>query len=654
MPDTYASITDRISDIVLARGRARGTGFRAGWRAHWRWRTLFLLTSAATLILFGASAWLFYEGVGLWGVNIPVAWGFALANFVWWIGIGHAGTFISAVLLLLRQKWRTSINRFAEAMTLFAAGIAGLFPILHLGRPWFAYWLMPYPNRMDLWPQWRSPLVWDIFAISTYLLVSLMFWYVGLLPDLATLRDRAKRRARRIVYGLFALGWRGEARHWARYETAYLLLAGLATPLVVSVHTVVSLDFAIGNTPGYHSTIFPPYFVAGALYSGFAMVLTLAIPLRHVFRLQDLITIRHLSLAARVLLATGAIVAYGYASEVFMAFYGGDEFEIAMVRDRWFGAYAPVYWAVLLCNVLIPQVLWSRRVRTSPVWLLAVSLVINLGMWMERFMIVVQSTHRDFLPSSWGIFHPTIWDWTFLLASIGFFAWLFLLFLRFVPMISMSEVREMAYEEEGEAAADDGGISAGDASLAKVPATGLPSCLYGLIAEFRTPEALLDAARQARAGGGFTLEAYAPFPVPGLPEAVGYGENRSVPRATLVGGILGGVLGYVMQWYSATLDYPINVGGRPLHSWPLFIPIAFEMTILCAAVCAVLGMLWANGLPRLNHPLFDAPDFDLASRDRFFLCLRLPEKAVQGDRACQAARAVLEGQKALAIREVPL
>src|ERR1043165_2728549 len=300
---SYASVSDKIADIVLAR------------RASWPWVVAFLISMIGTVAFVGAIGWLFLRGIGIWGVNIPVAWGYAIANFVWWIGIGHAGTFISAVLLLLRQHWRTSINRFAEAMTLFAAGIAGIFPVLHLGRPWFFYWLMPYPNVMELWPQWRSPLVWDIFAISTYLIVSLLFWYVGLIPDLATLRDRAKSRAAQLTYGLFALGWRGEARHWARHQSAYLLLAGLATPLVVSVHSVVSLDFAIGNTPGYHSTIFPPYFVAGALFSGFAMVLTLAIPLRHFFRLHDLITLEHLENAAKVLLATGWLVAYGYLSE---------------------------------------------------------------------------------------------------------------------------------------------------------------------------------------------------------------------------------------------------------------------------------------------------------------------------------------------------
>jgi molybdopterin-containing oxidoreductase family membrane subunit len=353
------------------------------------------------------------------------------------------------VFLVLRLGGPTSINRFAEAMTLFAASIAGIFPILHLGRPWFAYWLIPYPNRMDLWPQWRSPLVWDIFAISTYLIVSLLFWYVGLIPDLATLRDRASTRGKQVAYGLFALGWRGEARHWARYESAYLLLAGLATPLVVSVHTVVSLDFAIGNTPGYHSTIFPPYFVAGALFSGFSMVLTLAIPLRHFFKLEAFITLRHLALSAKVLLATGAIVSYGYITEIFMSFYSGDEYDIAMTVDRWTGAYAPVYWSLILCNVVVPQLLWWRRIRDSVPALFVISLVINLGMWMERFLIVVQSTHQDFLPSSWGIFKPTAWDWTFLFGSIALFGWLFLMFIRFLPVISMTEMRELVEQTGG-------------------------------------------------------------------------------------------------------------------------------------------------------------------------------------------------------------
>ncbi|HEV6968270.1 NrfD/PsrC family molybdoenzyme membrane anchor subunit [Roseateles sp.] len=430
----YASISDKIADLVLM----RPVGLP--------WLIGFAVTLGGTLVLLGATAYLFMTGVGLWGINVPVAWGFAIANCVWWIGIGHAGTFISAVLLLLRQRWRTSINRFAEAMTLFAASMAGLFPVLHLGRPWFFYWLAPYPDKMNLWPQWRSPLVWDFFAIATYLIVSLLFWYLGLIPDLATLRDRAASRFKRLAYGLFALGWRGEARHWARHESAYLLLAGLATPLVVSVHSVVSLDFAIGNTPGYHSTIFPPYFVAGALFSGFAMVLTLAIPLRRAFGLHDFITDVHLDHAGKVMLATGALVAYGYATEVFTAFYSGDIYEIAMTQDRWTGAYAPVYWSMLVCNVVLPQLLWSRRMRRNALGLFLLSLVVNLGMWMERVMIVVQSTHRDFLPSSWGLFVPTLWDWAFLIGSICCFVWLFLVFIRLLPAISISEMRQLVRE----------------------------------------------------------------------------------------------------------------------------------------------------------------------------------------------------------------
>ena len=431
----YASVTDKIAGLVLTRP------------VRWPWLAAFLATLAGTLVYLGAITWLFVEGVGIWGINIPVAWGMAIANFVWWIGIGHAGTFISAVLLLLRQKWRTSINRFAEAMTLFAAGMAGLFPILHLGRPWFAYWLAPYPNRMDLWPQWRSPLVWDVFAISTYLIVSALFWYLGMIPDLATLRDRARSRGKRVAYGLLALGWRGESRHWARHETAYLLLAGLATPLVVSVHSVVAMDFAIGNTPGYHSTIFPPYFVAGALFSGFAMVLTLAIPLRRAFDLKDFITEVHLDHAAKVLLATGSLVAYGYLVENFTAFFSGDRYEIAMTLDRWTGFYAPVYWSMIVCNVLAPQVLWWRAARRNTVLLFGLSIVVNLGMWMERFTIVVQSTHHDFMPSSWGLFVPTRWDWIILFGSISTFAWLFLSFIRLLPAISISEMRELVKEE---------------------------------------------------------------------------------------------------------------------------------------------------------------------------------------------------------------
>ena len=432
---SYASISDKISDIVLVRP------------SHWGFYVAFALCTALTLLFAGAIAYLFYEGVGIWGIDIPVAWAFAITNFVWWVGIGHAGTFISAFLLLLRQKWRTSVNRFAEAMTIFAVAMAGLMPILHLGRPWFFYWLVPYPDIMNVWPQWRSPLVWDIFAIGTYIIVSIVFWYMGLIPDLATLRDRAEHRGKQIVYGIFALGWRGEARQWHRFETAYLLMGGLATPLVISVHTVVSLDFSFGLVPGWHSTIFPPYFVDGALYSGFAMALVLAVPMRKVFRLEDFITRDHLAKMGTLMLVTGLIVAYSYMVEAFNAYYSTDLYEIAMMRNRYFGPYAPISWSVILCNVLIPQALWSKRLRRNPLALFVLGLVVLLGMWLERFMIIVASLERDFLPSAWHMFYPTFWDLATLAGSLGAFAFLFLMFLRFLPAISMSELRKDVRQE---------------------------------------------------------------------------------------------------------------------------------------------------------------------------------------------------------------
>src|SRR6202171_460054 len=387
---TFGTVTDKISSIVLTRPTSNG------W---------FVGFGLAFLVFMGglyAIGYLFVRGVGIWGVNIPVGWGFAIVNFVWWIGIGHAGTLISAILLLLRQSWRNSINRFAEAMTLFAVSCAGLFPVLHLGRPWLAYWLFPYPSTMAIWPQFRSPLMWDVFAVSTYATVSLLFWYVGLVPDMATLRDRSSSPVGRVVYGMLAMGWRGSARHWHHYETAYLLLAGLATPLVVSVHTVVSFDFAIAIVPGWHTTIFPPYFVAGAIYSGFAMVLTIAIPLRKAYGLEDFITMRHLDNMAKVMLATGLIVAYGYFFEFFMSLYSGNKFDVFLVQQRLHGPYAPYYYALILCNILTPQFLWSYKMRHNVAILFIMSIVVNIGMWLERFVFVVISLTRDFVASAWG------------------------------------------------------------------------------------------------------------------------------------------------------------------------------------------------------------------------------------------------------------
>jgi len=443
---TFGSITDQISSLVLTRRTSRG------------WWLGFGISFFLVMVLFVSVAYLLVTGVGIWGINMPVAWGFAIVNFVWWIGIGHAGTLISAILLLLKQKWRTSINRFAEAMTLFAVACAGLFPLLHMGRPWFFYWLLPYPSTMDIWPQWRSPLVWDVFAVSTYATVSLLFWYVGLIPDLASLRDRSRSRVGRVVYGILAMGWRGSFRHWARYEMAYLLLAGLATPLVVSVHTVVSFDFAVSQLPGWHSTIFPPYFVAGAIFSGFAMVLTLAIPIRHVYGLHNFITIKHLENMAKVLLATGLMVGYGYVIEAFMAWYSGNPFEeYVLLYDRPLGPYGAWFWLLILCNCLIPNLLWFKRLRTNVLLLFVISLLVNVGMWTERFVIVVTSLHRDFLPSSWGMYYPTWWDISTFVGTIGLFVCLLFLFLRFLPMISITEMQGLLQETKSE----PGGASSG-------------------------------------------------------------------------------------------------------------------------------------------------------------------------------------------------
>jgi Ni/Fe-hydrogenase subunit HybB-like protein len=428
---TFGTVTDQISSAVLTR------------KTPLFWFAGFSIGFALLLIFLWAVAVLLAKGVGVWGIKIPVAWGFAITNFVWWIGIGHAGTLISAILLLLNQKWRNSINRFAEAMTLFAVACAGMFPLLHLGRPWLFYWLFPYPNTMKVQPQFRSPLVWDVFAVSTYATVSFLFWFVGLMPDLATFRDRSTNRFARFAYGILAMGWRGASRHWAVYETASLLLAGLATPLVISVHTVVSFDFTIAIVPGWHSTFFPPYFVAGAIYSGFAMVLVLAIPLRTVYGLQGLITERHLRNCAKVMLATGLIVAYSYIMETFTAWYSGDPFESQAIWNRMTGPYAVVYWGLITANIVVPQVLWFRRVRESVPLLFCVSMVVLIGMWLERYVIIVTSLAQDFLQSSWGLFQATRWDWATYLGTIGLFMFLFFLFIRLLPMISIIEVRTL-------------------------------------------------------------------------------------------------------------------------------------------------------------------------------------------------------------------
>ena len=433
---TFGTVSDKIGDVTLKK------------KTPFVWFVGFGIAFLTAQLLVVAVGLLLAKGIGVWGNNQPVGWAFDIINFVWWIGIGHAGTLISAILLLLNQKWRTSINRFAEAMTLFAVACAAMFPLLHTGRPWLAaYWLFPYPNTMGIWPQFRSPLIWDVFAVSTYATISLLFWYVGLIPDLATLRDRAKNKYFKFIYAILSWGWRGSARHWHRYEIAYLLLAGISTPLVLSVHSIVSFDFSVSQVPGWHATIFPPYFVAGAIFAGFAMVLILCIPLRVWYNMKDFITDTHLIYMGKVMLATGLIVVYGYAMEAFFGWYSASQYEVFMIKNRiWEGPYWWSYWLLILCNGMSIQLLWFKRFRESPFWLFMISLVVSVGMWLERFVIIVTSLNRDFLPSSWAMYSPTIIDWSMFIGTIGFFFSLIFLFVRFLPIISIFEVRTLLPE----------------------------------------------------------------------------------------------------------------------------------------------------------------------------------------------------------------
>jgi molybdopterin-containing oxidoreductase family membrane subunit len=401
---------------------------------------LFFAISVLT-VMAGSILKLVSTGVGVWGLDNTVFWAWDITGFVFWIGIGHAGTLISAILFLFRQKWRTSINRAAEAMTIFAVMAAGIYPTFHVGRVWFLFWALPIPNQMYMWPNFKSPLLWDVFAVSTYATVSILFWFVGLVPDLATLRDRATTKLRHTLYGIFSLGWRGSHRHWLHYEKAYLIFAGLSTPLVLSVHTVVSFDFATSVVPGWHTTIFPPYFVAGAIFSGFAMVITLMIVARKVLALEHMITVRHLENMAKIILATGSMVGYAYGIEFFIAWYGGVEYERYAFLNRAFGPYKWAYWSMVSCNVIFPQLFWSKKLRTSIPVLFAISIVVNIGMWFERFVIIVTSLHRDYIPSSWTYFTPTIWDILLFVGTFGLFLTMFLLFCKFLPVIATSEVK---------------------------------------------------------------------------------------------------------------------------------------------------------------------------------------------------------------------
>jgi molybdopterin-containing oxidoreductase family membrane subunit len=440
---TFNAVTEAVSDVV-ERKTPKG------------WLLLVMIAGFMMTILAGSLGDLVGTGIGEWGLNHPVGWAWDITGFVFWIGIGHAGTLISAILYLFRQKWRTSINRAAEAMTLFAVAAALIYPGFHVGRIWFAYWMLPLPNQMQMWPNFKSPLLWDVFAVSTYGTVSLLFWVLGLVPDLATLRDRSTTKLRKIIYGMLAMGWRGSHRHWLTYEKAYQILAGLSTPLVLSVHTIVSFDFAVSVLPGWHTTIFPPYFVAGAVFSGFAMVMTVLLIARTVFKLHHIVTMKHLELMNKIMLVTGMLVGYAYAMEFFIAWYSGSEYEFYVFKNRAFGPYAWAYWAMVSCNVLSPQVFWFKKFRTHIGVMFVVSILINIGMWFERFVIIVTSLHRDYIPSSWGMFSPTLFDITTYAGTIGIFFTLFLLFMRWVPMVAMAEVKAILPEAdphyEGEAA----------------------------------------------------------------------------------------------------------------------------------------------------------------------------------------------------------
>ena len=629
-PDFHA-ITDVVAEVA-----ERPTPL--GW-----W--LFFLPSLALLGLLGvAVSWLFWEGIGIWGLNVPVGWAWDITNFVFWVGIGHAGTLISAILFLFRQTWRTSINRSAEAMTIFAVMCALTFPGIHVGRVWVAYWMFPLPNQMGMWPNFRSPLLWDVFAVSIYGTVSVLFWYVGLIPDLATMRDRAKTRTRQFVYGIFALGWRGSQRQWHHYETAYLILAALATPLVLSVHSIVSMDFAVSLLPGWHTTVFPPYFVAGAIFSGFAMVLTLMVICRSAFGLEHIVTLRHFDFMAKIMLVTGSIVGYAYATEFFTAWYSGNPYEIFTFLNRAGGPYAWAYWIMVSCNVISPQIFWFKKARTSIPILFTLSIIINIGMWFERFVIIVTSLHRDFLPSSWAYFSPTFWDVACLLGSFGLFFTMFCLFVRFLPMVATAEVKTVLpqanphhgvqraihghethksetieHHPVASTAADAGARSRWSFEMPMLPR--LPKGPhYGILAEFATPASLYHACEKVRDAGFTRWDAHTPFPVHGLSQAMGL-RRSTLPWIVLVMALTGAAAGFALQWWVHTSAYPLVISGKPFFTWPAFIPVTFEVAVLFGALGAVFGMLGLNRLPMHHHPLFKSKVFERASDDTFFISI---------------------------------
>ena len=573
------------------------------------------LVLALFLLLVGSLARLVSTGIGVWGNNQSVAWAWDIAGFVFWIGIGHAGTLISAVLYLFRQRWRTVVSRAAEAVTLFAVITAAIYPVFHMGRVWLAYWLFPIPNQMQVWPNFKSPLLWDVFAISSYFLVSAMFWFLGLVPDLATLRDRAPHSRRRRVLEWLSLGWRGSQRQYAHYEKAYLILAGLATPLVISVHTVVSFDFAVSNVPGWHSTLFPPYFVAGAIFSGSAMVVTLLIFVRRALQLEEFITLKHLETMNKLVLATGCMLAYSYGVEFFLAAQAGDPYEATAILGRMTGPYAWACWLMLTCNALLPQLYWFKRVRTSIPAMLVISIAINVGMWLERFVIIVTGQHRSFLPATWFDFRPTLVDASTFVGSIGLFLTLFLLFVRFVPIISMNETKELTvkgHERAPTAHVRTSGRRYPRRGWVRRHAASL------LLAGFPSSDAAADACRRLTLAGVRKFDAHAPFADHALKSAIPT-RPSPLPWITLVCGVLGGLGAFLGQRWVELKGYPMQIGGKPGGSWQAFIPVTFEVTILCAALGCFFGLWVLCALPNREHVALGCEQFGSASDDKFFV-----------------------------------
>jgi Ni/Fe-hydrogenase subunit HybB-like protein len=583
------------------------------------------MTFSLTLSLLCAIAIIYVTstGLGVWGVNHPVMWGWAIINFVWWIGIGHAGTLISAILFLMRQRWRTSINRAAEVMTLFAVLCASIFPLIHLGRPWLAWWLLPIPTSNGVWPQFKSPLVWDVFAVGAYFTVSLMFCYVGLLPDLAIMRDRARSRRARLAYGILALGWTGSARHWNHYQKCYLILAGLSTALVISVHSIVSLDFAVSQIPGWHSTLFPPYFVLGAIFSGLAMVLMLILPLRHLLKLGDIITPRHIDLVCKVALGISWLLAYAYAMESIAACFGGSSLDkqrylMNRAADPWIVAplagVAPsphwqAFWAMLVCNILAPQIFWFKRARGTPWMVFLIAAGMGLGMWLERYLIIVASLQRDFVPANWGGYAPTATDVLTFAGSFGIFLTLFLLFIRMFPIVAIAEVKSICQTAPP--------ASSHHANSNRLPASPQGS-VPGVMAVFDNQTCLLRAAREIRARQLQRWDVFTPFPVPEMERVMGLSRSR-IGWIAFACGTFGFIGGMTMVWWMNSVNYPLQVGGKPLFSpWAAF-PTAFELAILFAAIGAVASLLFFTHLPRWHQPRLQNHRFASASNDRFVL-----------------------------------